>query len=293
MSFLDLIFQLFTPAWAKFVNIGINVWNKSVQLTLQLLVMNPSAVGGGAAWRLMRAITESVLYRAVASTLVVSFFLYGISKSALDFGRNFDLKALFFHLVPMVVAETILLNFCSLIYSFFQAVSALIVYTVGTTGTNPFSANIPAVEAFAMAADMGFMESVLVSLLGFIAMLVMIFCAISLILVAYNRFFKVLLLIPMGCFSLPAAAAGTAISGHNPASGYIRTFVVYLLEALAVLFTIFITASLLADADIFGAIFAADEFGHGIAKVLDILLVASATTALAKGAEQLMQRIFG
>ena len=292
MGFVEFLFNLFVPPWARLINLGIVVWNKCVTAATDLLVLEPSAVGGGAAWNIVQMITESIVYRSVAAGLAAAFFLYGISKSALDFGRNFDVRAFLGFLVPLCAAETVLLNFGAFVKSFFDAVSGLLRYTLAITGTELYADQMAPIDTIITEANLGFLESILMGIVGFVGMLVLIACGVSLILVVYNRFFKLLLIVPMGCFSLPAAAAGGALQ-HNPAWGYARTFIVYLMEALAILFSIYVCSALLADAHLFGALAGPDDFGYGILQLLDVILVCTATTAMAKGAELLMQRIFG
>lgn len=293
----DWFLSIFTVNWVKIINGSIAVWNTCIDVVLLLLGTSPDQAGGGQAWTWVTSITSSYFFVTISSLLITVWFLYGLSKSSLDFGRNFDLSKYLQLLLPVFVINEIILNYTSFMRLLFGAsVDLVMAANRPLSGFTPYISQIPAdiEDAMDTVVSANMASVVFFDIIVFVCWGAIIFSAFNLILTAYNRILRLLAMIPLGILALPAVAAGPALAGHNPATGYLRTLIATLLEALIIMIVIYITASLLSGSHILSSMVLEDAFlGQAVYYILDIVLVATGTTAIAKGSDTLVTRIIG
>ena len=248
-----------------------------------------------ASWAHVTSVEVSGLSRTIGTSLVVVFFLFSWVRETSDLRNNMRPEYLFRLILRLVAANALVVNIieiASAVMSFSVSwVSVVIVRS---------SASLEGTEAvFSGIRDtmdeMGAWEAAGLALAILLFSLVLTICiavsSFQIILYVVKRFFKVYVALPFGAPCVASVAGGERM--WQPAISWLKTFLVYKLEAVVIALAIGLSFTAFGN---IGGTFAdpgSDAAISCLVKMVGIAMPFLSCSAITSGAEEIIRRFIG
>lgn len=214
---------------------GLKVWKDSAQVVLQWTTQDPSSFGG--AWSMVYSLFN--MFFGIGASLMTLYFVIGWLRESVDIRSTFNLENMFRIFLRLTLTASLMTNAMSLIRSVMSLAAALAGSIGAKIATNYTASGIfdSLTEGVSGAGYIG--VGIVAILVGFIGMLVIIVCGVSILLAVMSRFFKIFICIPFAPVALASFAGGHGLSQSG--ISWIKTFLAYTLEVLVIAITLVLT----------------------------------------------------
>jgi hypothetical protein len=279
----EAIGESMASAGASCLEAGFLIWQKSVKWVNEFCRQNPTDIG---AWGMIQSVFDT--FMGIGAALLVLYFVMGWLYESVDIRDTFTLENMFRFFIRLSLTSALLSNGLTLIKEILR-LAALLTAEVGTALTvhrptdNIFKALMENSDG-----STAFVNGLLGLVGGFMGMMVMLICGMSLLMNVGSRFFKLLLCIPFAPIALASFAGGQIFSSSGIA--WIKTFLGHSLE-IVLLSLALITASKLFDGSTFFR--AENGVSEVVAALCNICLPLIAATVCVKGSATLVRKSLG
>lgn len=227
----------FSGVIADLLRFGINAYNGMMKNAYSLFTTNPVNWEAGTGWDVVEKIYPTFV--AVATTLIVIFFLVGFCGEAMRNNRKMNFDSVIMLLVKLVVSEGLVASSLTIVQSILSSVTALASLVGGNSAKSMKiqynTAFKEYVEAFSQNTDLSnFGWQIMGLLLALVSMVVFLSCGGMIIYTAYMRMFKCLVVIPYAAFAFSTIAGGGAAIGHT-FPGFIKYLLTVSLEVVTMI----------------------------------------------------------
>lgn len=223
---LDGLALLFGPSLYRFLQKGVSMYNALADASVSLITADPKTYNSDL-WDIVSGFNNALM--AVSAIVAVVLLLINFCTSSVDVRENVRLETM--------LKLFIKISLCSFFITQNMQITGAVMgagqYIVGKAGSSgagrlSFGAGLTE-SAFKNSGD----EILLVIFLTGIAFLVLVSSGFLLLLAAYKRLFKLLLIIPYGGLAFAAIAGDRDISRH--AVAYVKYILGTFLEAATML----------------------------------------------------------
>ena len=203
-------------------------WNKALEIIWGLLTESPETFRGGEIWNVVVRISGGL--QAIAYSLLILFFAFGIFKSATsfrDFRRPETSMRYFIHFLSAKIAITYATD---ILVGIFKICGGIISEAGSSLGGVTEQLMLPT-DIAAAIEDVGFLASIplmIVALLGYILITVL---GAKLILTVYSRFFRLYMYTALA--PVPLSAFGGEVT-NSMGKAFIKSYVGVCLEGAVI-----------------------------------------------------------
>lgn len=295
---------------ATLFNAGYGVWNYIINIAMTLFKTSPTAASGSV------YSTCYALYTAIKSIsipIAMCFFLMAMIKDAIESPNDQVARRLFSDGLKFVVMLGILSNLWLIMGYVMQIADGVTnaVSTSSATYTLSMSSDLQSCLT-ELDQDIVMTESVahignyikewwslhwqricatlVLFLLGFVSLLVMVSCALSILSSAFQRILKPLIILPFSCITV--AMASGSHEAQRVTTQYIKTFFGFCISGAFMVICVKLGSALIS-----GGVVAFDTSGMGILEKaiysgIQNAIAPIVISGLVKGADSIIQRIF-
>lgn len=248
-----------------------NIWNASVGIVQNLLLVSPNSVSGGIPWSIVSRMYP--YFYAIASSLLVLFFVIGYCRENIDLRQPLTMEKTVTMFLRLIISNGVMAGVLTYIPVIFSAGISLAELVTGTAYEPMTVENITEEWSF-----MGF-------LVGLFTILIAAACSMILIVTVYMRFVKILLLIPLAPVAMSTFAGGGGLSQSGVA--WIKAFLSYVFEIVVIAVALALSNALV-QGDLIGS---GVDFGSGYTRVgFNMIISMLVTVGSVKGAEEVLRR---
>lgn len=307
------------------MNVGTGFWDSAADIAVKYLRIDPKGMGS---FGTVSAVMTNV-FMAIASSLVVLFFVMGWLRESIDIRNNFTLENMFRFFVRFAIASSLIVNSFWIVYGVTDLSVALVKTIdvdagsmksdsswssglIAETGKGMTKKEKKAAQKKAEAASENygyfgtlyyamdsseeteawdwFSNGLLCFLGGLIGGLTIMVCGVQLIVTVMQRLFKMLLCIPFAPVAFAGFAGGEKFSQSGVA--WIKTFLGYALEASVMVLAISVSFGLFNDSAVFTPS-GGTGAGGVILNICGMCLPMITACACVKGADTVVRRCLG
>ena len=210
------------------LNNVLKFWNGSLEMIWELLTESPETFRGGDIWRVVVRISGGL--QAIAYSLLILFFAFGVFKSATsfrDFRRPETSMRYFLH---FLAAKTAITYATDILVGIFKICGGIISEAGSSLGAVTQQLMLPS-EIVTAIEDVGFLASIplmIVALLGYILITVL---GAKLLLTVYSRFFRLYMYTALA--PVPLSAFGGDVT-NNVGKAFIKSYIGVCLEGAVI-----------------------------------------------------------
>lgn len=275
-------------------------WNNALRLAYNLLGSNVEDFAGGNALSIIENVKP--YFNALGTSLMIIFFFYGLFQQSYE-DTNMDVYTVVRCLIPLCIGEFLMANF-NVILSTITAIASGMVNAITSTDLDYIYLDEPEHLSDIVNGISGDENTIMLLILTFLVLsvcsLVMVVCGGVIIYIVYFRYLKILLCMPF----CPLAIASMSGSHEVKRMGfqYFKYFTILALEAVVILIAILLCNAVLSAGSgeiiryLVGSADAASSTGYFtnlFAYAFVDVFTCCLTVASAKGAETLLQKMFG
>lgn len=262
-------------------------WNDKLAELWALLTQSPDTFKGGSIWTVIQSIGHTM--QGVGYGLLVLFFAMGVFQSAASLKEMQRPEFAIRHFLRFAGAKVAVGYSMEIVLAVFQICGGII-NTVMTNlgGAISAGATLPA-ELVAAIEDVGFLQSIPLWLVSFLASLIITVLSFVLILTVYGRFFKIYIYAAVAPLPL-ASFAGEGTSQNGKA--FIKSYVGVCMEGVVIILACLIYSAFLSSGSpaVDNTLPAVTMAWQYLGQLIFNMLV---LTGLVKGADRLAKEMFG
>lgn len=266
---------------------AIETWNGKLAEIWVLLTQSPETFKGGAIWNVISGISATL--QGVGYGLLVLFFTIGVFQSAAGFKEMQRPEFAIRHFIRFAGAKIAVGYSLDLMIAIFKICGGIVNSVMsGMSGMVGAGASLPS-EIVEAIESIGFLESIPLWLVSFLATLIITVLSFVLILTVYGRFFKLFMYTAISPLPLASfAGEGTSQSGKAFLKSYIGVCMEGAVIVLAcIIYSAFLSSSAPAINDSLPAVTMAWEY---LGQLIFNMLV---LTGLVKGADRIVKEMLG
>lgn len=259
-------------------------WNNQVSLVFEMLGQSPVNFKGGGPWAIIEKINP--IFVAVASSLVVLFFVIGFCSESIDIREEMRFEVILRMFIKLLLAEWFVTNNVTIMKAFFSTIGNLVnALSVGTSTTLV----IDSTQAD-IIKGLGFGESLIMLILTALLSIIIIICGFFLIYNVYFRFLKLLIIVPMGSIAFSTMGGNKTVS--NTVVTYCKYFLSVCFEAVTMALAILVcNAFINAGLPSFTGGYA--DWAKTLIYLCEMTFTIALTVGSVKGAQSLTSKAFG
>ena len=266
---------------------ALGTWNEKLGELWELLTQTPQNFKGGDIWNVIVGINGAL--QGIGYGLLVLFFAMGVFQSAASFREIQRPEYALRHFLRFAAAKVAVGSGMELMTAIFSICGG-IVQTVmgGVGGAVSETATLPS-EIVTAIEEVGFLQSIPLWLVSFLASVLITVLSFVLILTVYGRFFRLYMYTALSPVPLASLAGeGTASMGK----AFIKSYVGVCMEGAVIILACLIYSAFLSsgapavDPSLPAVTMAYQYVGQVIFNMLVL-------TAMVKGAERIVREMFG
>ncbi|WP_087064183.1 hypothetical protein [Intestinibacillus massiliensis] len=266
---------------------ALGTWNDKLAELWALLSQSPETFKGGDVWNVITGIASTM--QGIGYGLLVLFFAMGVFQSAASFREIQRPEYALRHFVRFAAAKVAVGYSMEIMTAVFSICGGIISNVMsGLGGMIGAGADLPA-ELVTAIEEIGFLQSIPLWLVSFLASLVITVLSFILILTVYGRFFKLYMYTALAPLPLSSfAGEGTAATGK----AFIKSYIGVCMEGAVIVLACLIYSAFLssatpaADASLPAVTMAWQYLGQLVFNMLVL-------TGLVKGADRIVKEMFG
>lgn len=264
-----------------------STWNDKLAELWTILSQSPETFKGGDVWRVIQSISSAM--QGIGYGLLVLFFAMGVFQSAASLKEMQRPEFAIRHFIRFAGAKIAVGSAMDIMLAVFGICGGIVDRVMGSMGgAMSMSASLPS-EIVSAIEDIGFLESIPLWLVSFLASLIVTVLSFILILTVYGRFFKLYMYTALAPLPL-ASFAGESTSQSGKA--FIKSYVGVCMEGVVIVLACVVYSAFLssgtpaADTSLPAVTMAWQYLGQ---LVFNMLIL----TGLVKGADRIAKEMFG
>lgn len=289
----DSLIENFMSGLYDFLSFALSMYNKFAQMATGMLGQDPAAFNS-AGWNIVTNVNN--VFLIIGATLVVIFFLMGFCSESLDIRQDFRIENILRMFIKLSIAEFFVINSMKIVRMLFALPTGIIEKLSGNNLT--VNASVPqSIQAIAndpvrngMSGWIGLLMVILIYIMAVVFLLVVTGCGMMILYEAYQRFFKIMMLIPYGTL------ANSTIAGNHMLNRSAEAFWKYALSTILEAVTMYLAMALSAAVLSSGTL-GLTEGTSGVffifAWILESSFICMLTLGLVKGADMVTQKALG
>ncbi len=289
----DSLIENFMSGLYDFLSFALSMYNKFAQMATGMLGQDPAAFNS-AGWNIVTNVNN--VFLIIGATLVVIFFLMGFCSESLDIRQDFRIENILRMFIKLSIAEFFVINSMKIVRMLFALPTGIIEKLSGNSLT--VNASVPqSIQAIAndpvrngMSGWIGLLMVILIYIMAVVFLLVVTGCGMMILYEAYQRFFKIMMLIPYGTL------ANSTIAGNHMLNRSAEAFWKYALSTILEAVTMYLAMALSAAVLSSGTL-GLTEGTSGVffifAWILESSFICMLTLGLVKGADMVTQKALG
>lgn len=281
------------PKVYELLSFALSIYNKLAQMAAGLLGQDPASFSSSG-WSLVNSV--NTVFLCIGAVLVVIFFLMGFCAESVDIRQDFRIENILRMFIKLSLAEFFVVNSMTIVRTLFALSTGIIGRLAGHTLTVSCSvppevaaiANDPTGNGLSGWGGVGLM--LLNFLTAFIFLLIVSGCGMMILYEAYQRFFKIMLLVPYGTL------ANSTIAGNHMLNRSAEAFWKYALGTVLEAVTMYMAMALSAAMMSSGTLGLTDGTSGAMyitAWILESSFMCMLTLGLVKGSEMVTQKALG
>lgn len=276
-----------------FLSFSISLYNKQAQMAAGMLGQDPASFNSSG-WTLVTNV--NAVFLTIGAVLVIIFFLMGFCADSVDIKQDLRVENILRMFLKLNIAEFFVINSLRLVQQMFVLGTGIIGKFAGVnlTVNCAIPSEVSAITSNPVDNGMsgfgGLMTVALLFITAFVFMLVEMGCGAMILFEAYQRFFKIMLLVPYG------SLANSTIAGNHMLNRSAESFWKYalatILEAVTMYFSMALAAAVLSS----GTLGLKDGWSgafYVLGWILESSFVSMLTLGLVKGSEMVTQKALG
>lgn len=270
----------------------ISIYNNLTGTAAGILAQDPTA-WNTEGWAFVKTVNQ--LFLGIGGVLTVIFFLIGFCADSIDIKQDFRIENILRMLLKLSVAEFFVVNSLKIVSALFGLGTGMIGKlqgggTVSYTVPTEVETILTAPGEHEMTGMMGTVQALLIFITAIIFLLMIAGGGMMILLEAYQRFLKILLLVPYGTLA-NSTLAGNHMLSHS-AESFWKYALCTILEAVTMYLALRLSASVVGSGSIG---LAGDQTGamYVLGWMLESTFVCLLTLGLVKGAQTITQRALG
>ena len=275
------------------LELGLSFYNNLVGMAAGMLGQDPAA-WSSAGWAFTKNVNS--IFLAIGGVLTVIFFLMGFCADSMDIRQDFRVENILRMFLKLSVAEFFVINSLTLVRELF-ALSTGVISKISGQGLT-FAYQIPD-EVYkllnsptenGMTGGSDALLLVVSILLALIFMLIAVGCGGFILYEAFQRFFKILLLVPYGTLA-NSTIAGNHMLAHS-AEAFWKYAIATILEAVTMYMALALCAMIISSGSLQ---LVGQQTGtlYVVGWMLEMCLICWLTLGLVKGSETITQKALG
>ncbi len=270
----------------------ISIYNNLTGTAAGILAQDPTA-WNAEGWAFVKTVNQ--LFLGIGGVLTVIFFLIGFCADSIDIKQDLRIENILRMLLKLSVAEFFVVNSLKIVSALFGLGTGIIGKlqgggTVSYTVPAEVETILTAPGEHEMTGMMGTVQALLIFITAIIFLLMIAGGGMMILLEAYQRFLKILLLVPYGTLA-NSTLAGNHMLSHS-AESFWKYALCTILEAVTMYLALRLSASVVGSGSIG---LAGDQTGamYVLGWMLESTFVCLLTLGLVKGAQTITQRALG
>ena len=276
---------------------AINIWREAIETIWKLLTESP------ANWNVdvYNAVNNiHAGFSAAATSFVVMFFLYGLSRKGINLQDYKRPEVFFSQFIRLAIVTGIVAGSFTLTEATFEIVQGLLSVVKGNANLDISKITLPQeiavaldntslIEIHPFSSDKIDLTGLKVALFGLISMVVIFVCSIMLLVIVYGRLINLYLHMAVsGIFLSTFAAEQTQGIGAS----FIKSWLNSCLRALVMILAVFIYSKLMTSdySEAVNLITSGDVTGGLMLYMKEFLIFAFITISICKAGDQIVQR---
>lgn len=272
---------------------ALSVYNSLTGIAVGLLGQDP-ATFSSSDWNFVEGV--NTVFLGIGAVFVIIFFLIGFCSDSLDIKQDFRLENILRMFLKISLAEFFVVNSLVIVRKLFGLATGIIKKLSGNNIS--FQYSIPQEVADIISDPLnsgisglgGALFGVLLLIMGLVFLLVIAGCGMMIVYEAYQRFFKIMMLIPYGTL------ANSTIAGNHTLNRSAEAFWKYALGTILEAVTMYMGLALSAAMMTSGTVNLTDgETGalYILGWILESSFVCMLTLGIVKGASTVTQKALG
>ena len=290
---VDSLIENFMSGLYDFLSFALSMYNKFAQMATGMLGQDPAAFNS-AGWNIVTNVNN--VFLIIGAALVVIFFLMGFCSESLDIRQDFRIENILRMFIKLSIAEFFVINSMKIVRMLFALPTRIIEKLSGNSLT--VNASVPqSIQAIAndpvrngMSGWIGLLMVILIYIMAVVFLIVVTGCGMMILYEAYQRFFKIMMLIPYGTL------ANSTIAGNHMLNRSAEAFWKYALSTILEAVTMYLAMALSAAVLSSGSL-GLTEGTSGVffifAWILESSFICMLTLGLVKGADMVTQKALG
>lgn len=277
----------------EYLSFSISIYNKQAQMAAGMLGQDPTAFNSSG-WQLVTNV--NTVFLSIGAVLVLIFFLMGFCADSVDIKQDFRLENILRMFLKLTLAEFFVINSLTIVQQLFALGTGVIRKFAGINlnvnctipGEVAAITNAPLENGMSGLGGLGI--AVLLYITAFVFMLIAAGCGAMILYEAYQRFFKIMLLVPYG------SLANSTIAGNHMLNRSAEAFWKYalatILEAVTMYFAMALSAAVLSS----GTLGLKDGWSgafYVLGWIIESSFIFMLTLGLVKGSEMVTQKALG
>ncbi len=270
----------------------VSIYNNLTGTAAGILAQDPTA-WNAEGWAFVKTVNQ--LFLGIGGVLTVIFFLIGFCADSIDIKQDLRIENILRMLLKLSVAEFFVVNSLKIVSALFGLGTGIIGKlqgggTVSYTVPAEVETILTAPGEHEMTGMMGTVQALLIFITAIIFLLMIAGGGMMILLEAYQRFLKILLLVPYGTLA-NSTLAGNHMLSHS-AESFWKYALCTILEAVTMYLALRLSASVVGSGSIG---LAGDQTGamYVLGWMLESTFVCLLTLGLVKGAQTITQRALG
>lgn len=277
----------------SFLGFIMSVYNNLAGTAAGMLGQDPSA-WNSSGWSFVNNVNN--IFLGIGGVLVAIFFLMGFCADSVDIKQDFRIENILRMFIKLSIAEYFVINSLTLVKTLFGLATGIIGKLQGNNLTFQYSVPSEVTDILKdplnhnITGGTGVLMLVILLILEIVFLLITIGCGVMILLEAYQRFFKILMLAPYGTLA-SSTIAGNHMLGHS-AESFWKYALCTIMDAVTMYMALALSAAVISSGSL-GLV--KDQTGvmYVFAWMLESSIVCMLTIGMVKGAEMVTQKALG
>lgn len=290
---VDALVESWMSGLYDFLSFAMSFYNRLAQMAAGMLGQDPASFNSSG-WQIVTK--ANTVFMLVAAVLVGIFFLMGFCSESLDIRQDFRIENIIRMFIKLSVAEFFVINSMTIVRQLFGLATGLIGKMSGYNLTVNY--RIPdSIRAITedpggngMSGWSGLLMTILIYIMAVVFLLVITGCGMMILYEAYQRFFKIMMLVPYGTLANSTLAGNHTL--NRTAEAFWKFALATILEAVTMYLAMALSAAVLSSGSL-GLTDGTSGAFYVIAWILESSFVCMLTLGLVKGSEMVTQKALG
>lgn len=290
---IDSIIEGIMSGLYNFLSFAVSIYNKQVQMAAGMLGQDPVTFSGSG-WK--NVTNVNTVFLSIGAVLVVIFFLMGFCAESIDIRQDFRIENIVRMFVKLSLAEFFVVNSLTIVRQCFAFSTGIIQKLTKTALTVNVKVPMdvmkitrdPVNNGISGIGGLAFMAVLYITALVFL--FVASGCGMMILYEAYQRFFKILMLVPYGTLASSTMAGNHML--NRSAEAFWKFAFATIMEAVTMFIAMALSAAILSS----GMLGLSDGWTGGyyiLGWILESSFICMLTLGLIKGSEMLTQKVLG